>query len=353
MLLNCDEHGKSLLKRIGELETYNRQINRLEEVRLLRLQHAKNKLLRRSFDEVSVLSFGCTASCGSPQQAGTRNTVLLDFLCLLCPCQAQSPTDASNRSDASDLAAIRGTTLAPLEPRKEWSPDAKADADGGAQKLADSWQAQLHSTRAKLKNRHDQLEQLEQLQQQSSTIQDCTAQDVITQRQAQAAQNFGCSKAAMSDLCLISQRLLLLVYNQRLGEEFSRSCVRKLRECYLELLDDAESRSAEGAERIETRLLIAAQADHFTKANEDDEMSELEKSLKKRQLRREVACAVNLRERCARYVYGRDTEGFKAQMRKEASELDLDSAGPGKKIELLGGNALLSASNDALNPRFK
>ena len=47
-------------------------------------------------------------------------------------------------------------------------------------------------------------------------------------------------------LCLISQRLLLLVYNQRLGEEFSRSCVRKLRECYLELLDDAESRSAEG-----------------------------------------------------------------------------------------------------------
>ncbi|CAK9095981.1 unnamed protein product [Durusdinium trenchii] len=231
MLLNCDEHGKSLLKRIGELETYNRQINRLEEVRLLRLQHAKNKLLRRSFDEVSVLSFGCTASCGSPQQA-------------------QSPTDASNRSDASDLAAIRGTTLAPLEPRKEWSPDAKADADGGAQKLADSWQAQLHSTRAKLKNRHDQLEQLEQLQQQSSTIQEklrhthsmveqATAAAAAatqrrlrdaararvrntlneelraqaaaeqlrqrTQRQAQAAQNFGCSKAAMSDVASSSK----------------------------------------------------------------------------------------------------------------------------------------------------
>ena len=33
------------------------------------------------------------------------------------------------RSDASDLAAIRGTTLAPLEPRKEWSPDAKALLD--------------------------------------------------------------------------------------------------------------------------------------------------------------------------------------------------------------------------------
>eukprot|EP00435_Cladocopium_sp_Y103_P057252 s178_g19.t1 len=53
--------------------------------------------------------------------------------------------------------------------------------------------------------------------------------------------------------------------------------------------------------------------------------SELEKSLKKRQLRREVACAVNLRERSARYVYGRDSEGFEAQMRQEARELDASS----------------------------
>ncbi|CAK9100182.1 unnamed protein product [Durusdinium trenchii] len=93
-----------------------------------------------------------------------------------------------------------------------------------------------------------------------------------------------------------------------------------------------------GSERFEPwtgELLIAAQADHFTKANEDDEMSELEKSLKKRQLRREVACAVNLRERCARYVYGRDTEGFKAQMRKEASELASSQFGP-ELLQALG-----------------
>ena len=47
-------------------------------------------------------------------------------------------------------------------------------------------------------------------------------------------------------LCLISQRLLLLAYNEKLGADFSRVCVRKFREVYLELLDQAEGHSAGG-----------------------------------------------------------------------------------------------------------
>lgn len=50
-------------------------------------------------------------------------------------------------------------------------------------------------------------------------------------------------------LCLASQRLLLLVCNEKLGEAFSRACVRKLREVYIELLDEAESKSKEGVGR--------------------------------------------------------------------------------------------------------
>ena len=50
-------------------------------------------------------------------------------------------------------------------------------------------------------------------------------------------------------LCLTSQRLLLLVYNEKLGDAFSRHCVRKLREVYLELLDEAESKSKDGVGR--------------------------------------------------------------------------------------------------------
>ena len=93
-----------------------------------------------------------------------------------------------------------------------------------------------------------------------------------------------------------------------------------------------------GSERFEPwtgELLIAAQADHFAKASEDDEMSELEKSLKKRQLKREVACAVNLRERSARYVYGRDSDGFEAQIRQEARELASSQFGP-ELLQALG-----------------
>ena len=50
-------------------------------------------------------------------------------------------------------------------------------------------------------------------------------------------------------LCLASQRLILLVYNEKLGASFSRTCVRRLREVYIELLDTAESNSKEGVGR--------------------------------------------------------------------------------------------------------
>lgn len=50
-------------------------------------------------------------------------------------------------------------------------------------------------------------------------------------------------------LCLTRQTLLLLAYNERLGQDFNQTCVRKLRAVYLELLDEAESRSREGVGR--------------------------------------------------------------------------------------------------------
>jgi len=94
-----------------------------------------------------------------------------------------------------------------------------------------------------------------------------------------------------------------------------------------------------GSERFEPwtgELHIAAQADHFSKITEDDEMSaESEKTLRKRQLKREVGCAVHLRERCARFIYGRDAEGFEAQMREEAKELADSQYGP-ELLQALG-----------------
>ena len=117
-----------------------------------------------------------------------------------------------------------------------------------------------------------------------------------------------------------------------------------------------------GSERFEPwtgELLIAAQADHFAKAAEEEEMSELERSLKRRQLRREVACAVNLRERTARYAGAlrngdvecwrstgvirmasrpqRETECMchQAQMREEARELASSQFGP-ELLQALG-----------------
>jgi len=163
---------QSLLTRISELEAYNRQIDRLEEVRLLQLQHAKKKLLRkRSSDEVSVLSFACTASCTSTAQA-----------------QAQSPTDtrASNRSDASADAAAAAKMLAKRFELQKVSSSLETKADHTkrvTQELADSWQARLDAT---LENRHEQLEQLQQLQQHSTVVQEKLRQTKGSVEQATA-----------------------------------------------------------------------------------------------------------------------------------------------------------------------
>lgn len=81
-------------------------------------------------------------------------------------------------------------------------------------------------------------------------------------------------------------------------------------------------------------LNIAMQTDHFAKAVEQDEEKLAEeadataKELKGRQLRREVACAVHLREKLDRWVYGRDQGGFEEQMRLEAHDLASAQFGP-------------------------
>lgn len=151
---------QSLLTRISELETYNRQIDRLEEIRLLRLQHAKKKLLRRrAADEVSVLSFACTASCTS-----TARTA-----------QAQSPSDTygtSQRSDGSTDAATAAKLLAERVELQQVSSllESKAvETTRNTQDLAKSWQARLDRT---LESRSQQLQQLQRLQQHSSMVQE-------------------------------------------------------------------------------------------------------------------------------------------------------------------------------------
>jgi len=87
-------------------------------------------------------------------------------------------------------------------------------------------------------------------------------------------------------------------------------------------------------------LELAMQCDHFAKsafnatqsstdgqdAMEDDD--KLTKQVKRRQLRREVKCAVHLREKTERFVYGRDEAGFEEQMRLEARELASATFGP-------------------------
>lgn len=97
-----------------------------------------------------------------------------------------------------------------------------------------------------------------------------------------------------------------------------------------------------GSEKFEPwtgELHLAMQTDAFAKSLEkegaegsmEDAMMESEasaKSLKRRQLRREVKCAVHLREKLARFVYGRDESGFEEQMRLEASTLASGQFGP-------------------------
>ena len=46
-------------------------------------------------------------------------------------------------------------------------------------------------------------------------------------------------------LCLAAQRVFLLLYNSKLGSEFTEACTAKLRTFYVEILDLAES-SGEG-----------------------------------------------------------------------------------------------------------
>jgi len=83
-------------------------------------------------------------------------------------------------------------------------------------------------------------------------------------------------------------------------------------------------------------LNIAMQADHFVKASEkaeqdDDSLLEGEngtEAMKRRQLRREVQCAVHLREKLERDVYGRDPVGLEEQLTLEAHELAGAQFGP-------------------------
>lgn len=100
-----------------------------------------------------------------------------------------------------------------------------------------------------------------------------------------------------------------------------------------------------GSERFVSwtgELHIAMQADHFHKsaaAEEDDEKlypeGDAAKSLKRRQLRREVMCACHLRDKLERFIYGRDAAGFEEQMRLEAHDLAGSQFGP-ELLQALG-----------------
>lgn len=81
-------------------------------------------------------------------------------------------------------------------------------------------------------------------------------------------------------------------------------------------------------------LNIAMIMDQFAKmAGQEEKEGEKEwpdnsNDVKKRQNRREVKCAVHLREKTTRAVYGRDWPGFEEQMRLEAHELAGAQFGP-------------------------
>eukprot|EP00405_Crypthecodinium_cohnii_P026616 CAMPEP_0206489588 /NCGR_PEP_ID=MMETSP0324_2-20121206/43365_1 /ASSEMBLY_ACC=CAM_ASM_000836 /TAXON_ID=2866 /ORGANISM="Crypthecodinium cohnii, Strain Seligo" /LENGTH=676 /DNA_ID=CAMNT_0053969367 /DNA_START=44 /DNA_END=2074 /DNA_ORIENTATION=- len=95
-------------------------------------------------------------------------------------------------------------------------------------------------------------------------------------------------------------------------------------------------------------LKMAMQMDHFAKSmqsadSEGDLTEEKQGELaKKQQLAREVSCAVNLREKTDRVVYGRDPEGFKEQMQMEAHELARAQYGP-ELLTVLGERYQLRA----------
>eukprot|EP00927_Polykrikos_kofoidii_P066618 TRINITY_DN62184_c0_g1_i1.p1 TRINITY_DN62184_c0_g1~~TRINITY_DN62184_c0_g1_i1.p1 ORF type:complete len:785 (+),score=159.42 TRINITY_DN62184_c0_g1_i1:139-2355(+) len=91
-----------------------------------------------------------------------------------------------------------------------------------------------------------------------------------------------------------------------------------------------------GSERFEPwigELHLAMQTDEFAKTLEkaDEEGTEDDTptmSLTRRQFHREVRCACHLREKLSRYVYQRDTDGFKEQIRLEAVDLIAAQFGP-------------------------
>ncbi|CAE7902927.1 unnamed protein product, partial [Symbiodinium necroappetens] len=100
--LDTSRGENSLLDRIDELETYNKQMNRLGEVRLLQLRHAKDQLLqkrrRAASDEVSVVDF----SCRTPSASSTAPA----------PAQVCSPSKTSERSGESLDTRTTATILA-------------------------------------------------------------------------------------------------------------------------------------------------------------------------------------------------------------------------------------------------
>lgn len=117
-----------------------------------------------------------------------------------------------------------------------------------------------------------------------------------------------------------------------------------------------------GSERFRKwtgELKMAMQMDHFAKnamtSEESPELMEKQASVeKKQQIAREVSCAVHLREKTERLVYGRDTAGFEEQMRLEAHELGGAQYGP-ELLSVLGERYQLRAeiySANELSGRF-
>jgi len=95
-------------------------------------------------------------------------------------------------------------------------------------------------------------------------------------------------------------------------------------------------------------LKMAMQMDHFSKtvmsqdAEEPEDMDRGSEIVRKQQTAREVFCAVNLRDKVERMVYGRNLAGFEEQMRLEAHELAGAQYGP-ELLAVLGERYQLRA----------
>ncbi|CAE7611571.1 ANKRD52 [Symbiodinium sp. CCMP2592] len=142
--LDTSRVENSLLDRIDELETYNKQMNRLGEVRLLQLRHAKDQLLqkrrRADSDEVSVVDF----SCRTPSASSTAPA----------PAQVCSPSKASERSGESLDTMTTATILAKNRELQRVSSALAAKAQEAEiykQELAMTRQEKRHSAPPKLR----------------------------------------------------------------------------------------------------------------------------------------------------------------------------------------------------------